>query len=258
MLNPRGAIVSAPDAAGAASARPIKAGPEIIEHWFTLVPAQQFSATDFYAEIDAELKAQKVPALDIKRVEVPEGGLLSDNREYLRMQRERLTFDVCAAPVGVNYFFSYRFYLEQVKVEPWQIAVLLIAFWFLLNWSIRFLGLFLGPMVLLMVLFLLGWTMKNAIGLGLRDLDTTLLKLPIIGAIYERYFRKDTYYRQDLRIACCSIVSAIVKGKVEKVTGAKGVKLLKEFRYSPVFEGAYAERLTKPGPETGADTHANG
>jgi hypothetical protein len=250
--------MSAKGAADAANGRPVKAGPEVIEHWFTLVPGQQFSTNEFYADIQAEIAAQKVPAIGMSRVQVPEGGLLSDNREYLRMQRERLTFDVCAAPVGVNYFFSYRFYLEEVKVSPWQIAVILIALWFLLYGSIRYLGLFLGPTLLLMLLVLLGWTMRNAIGLGLRDLDTTLLALPVIGPIYERYFRKDSYYRQDLRIAYCSIVSAIVKGKVEKVTGEKGVKLLKEFRYSPVFDGAYAAKLTRLGSEAGTETDAVG
>lgn len=250
--------MSIKNAADAANGRPVKAGPEVIEHWFTLIPGQQFSANAFYSAIKEEIAAQKVPALVISRVEVPEGGLLSDNREYLRMQRERLTFDVCAAPVGVNYFFSYRFYLEEVRVEPWQIVVLLVALWFLLEGSMRFLGVFMGPTLLLMVLVLLGWTMRNAIGLGLRDLDTTLLKLPIIGPIYERYFRKDSYYRQDLRIAYCSIVSAIVKGGVEKVTGEKGVKLLKEYRYSPVFDGAYAAKLTKPEPEFAQEAHAVG
>ena len=240
------------------AARPIKAGPEVIEHWFTLIPSQQFSSNEFYAAIETEIKAQKVPALDISRIEVSEGGLLSDNREYLRMKRERLTFDVCAAPVGINYFFSYRFYVEQVRIEPWQIAVLLIALWFLLEGSVRFLGLFLGPMLLLMGLVFLGWMMRNAIGLGLRDLDTTFLKLPILGPIYERYFRKDSYYRQDLRIAYCSIVSGIVKGSVESMTGAKGIKLLKEFRYSPVFDGAYAEKITKPSIEPAMEAHALG
>lgn len=250
--------MSIKNAADAANGRPVKAGPEVIEHWFTLVPGQQFSSREFYSAIEAEIGAQKVPALSISRVEVPEGGLLSDNREYLRMQRERLTFDVCAAPVGVNYFFSYRFYLEEVRVEPWQIVVLLTALWFLLYGSMRFVGVFLGPTLLLVGLVLLGWTMRNAIGLGLRDLDTTLLKLPIIGPIYERYFRKDSYYRQDLRIAYCSIVGALVKGGVEKVTGEKGVKLLKEYRYSPVFDGAYAAKLTKPDPGFVEEAHAVG
>lgn len=250
--------MSAKGAADAASGRHAKAGPEVIEHWFTLVPAQQFSASEFYADIQKEIAAQKIPALDIARVEIPEGGLLSDNREYLQMKRERLTFDVCAAPVGVNYFFSYRFFVEEVKVRPWQIAVVIAAIWLLLGASIRHVGVLLGPTLLLFALFLFGWTMRNAIGLGLRDLDATLLKLPVIGPIYERYFRKDSYYRQDLRISYCSIVSAIVKGQVEKVTGEKGVKLLKEFRYSPVFDGAYASKLTKLGPNAAADGNAVG
>ncbi|WP_438483170.1 hypothetical protein [Oleiharenicola lentus] len=238
--------MSAKGAADAASGKHAKAGPEVIEHWFTLVPAQQFSANDFYAEIQKEISAQKIPALDIARVEIPEGGPLSDNREYLQMKRERLTFDVCAAPVGVNYFFSYRFFVEEVKVRPWQIAVVIAALWFLLNASIRHVGIFLGPTLLLAILCLLGWTMRNAIGLGLRDLDATLVKLAVIGPIYERYFRKDSYYRQDMRMAYGSIVSSIVKGRVAEITGERGVQLVREYSYSPVFEGLYSARQGSP------------
>lgn len=246
------------EAASAAGGRPLKAGPEVIEHWFMLVPGQQFSSDEFYTSIAAQISEQKVPSLDISRVEISEGGALSDNREYLRMRRERIIFDVCAAPVGVNYFFSYRFYVERAAVAPWQVVVLLAAGLLLLDVSMKHVGVFLGPTLFVAVLAILGWTMRNAIGLGLRDLDATLLKMPVIGPVYERYFRKDSYYRQDLRIAYCSIVSALVKGRVEKVTGEKGVKLLKEWRYSPVFDGAYAAKLTKLVPGAGTETDAVG
>lgn len=56
-----------------------------------------------------ELTAQQVPGLKIKKVEFSEGGLFSAKRQYLRMTRDDLVFDVCAAPFGVNYFFSCRF-----------------------------------------------------------------------------------------------------------------------------------------------------
>lgn len=223
-----------------------KPGPEILEHWYTLIPSVQFSSSSFYSEIEAEIQAQKIPSLDIARVEISEGGFLSDNREYLRMKRERLIFDVCAAPVGINYFFSYRFYVEEVKVKPWQITILVAALWILLEVCLKYIGLILGPVLLVSALLIIGWTMRNSIGLGLQDLDATLLKLPIIGPVYERFFRKDTYYRQDLRIAYCSIASAIVKQKVEAITAAKGVKLLKELKYSPGMDDIYVTRIVKP------------
>ncbi len=36
-----------------------------------------------------------------------EGGVLSAKREYLRIQRGNLAFDVCTAPHGSGYFFSW-------------------------------------------------------------------------------------------------------------------------------------------------------
>jgi hypothetical protein len=223
---------------------------EVIEHWYTLVSAQHFSSKEFYDHIGEAIKTQQVPALDSSRVDLSEGGALSANREYLRLKRERLTFDVCAAPVGINYFFSYRFYLEPVVVSVWEIIALLATLALLFAGSIRIFGI-LGPFVLLVACVVFAWLMRNAIGMGLRDLDATLLKLPVLGPIYERFFRKDSYYRQDVRIAYCSIVSGIVKQEVERITGAKGVRLLREFTYSPVMQGLYRskEAVVSPGAE---------
>src|ERR1051325_6235429 len=91
-------------------------GNEVIEHWYSLVPSQNFSSKDFYDHIEQAIATQEVPALAASRIDLSEGGLLSAKREYLRFKRERLTFDICAAPVGINYFFSYRFYVEEVVV----------------------------------------------------------------------------------------------------------------------------------------------
>lgn len=217
-------------------------GPEVIEHWYSLVSGQQFSAREFYDHIERGIEAQKVPALEISHVDLSEGGVLSEKREYLRMKRERIVFDVCAAPVGVNFFFSYRQYVLPAVVRWWEIALIAAAVGYLLEASSRYIGPLLGPSVLVAALCVFGWMMRNAIGLGLRDFDATLLKTPVIGSVYERFFRRDTYYRQDVRIAYGSIVSGIVKEEVARITAAKGVHLRREFSYSPVFEGLYESR----------------
>lgn len=219
-------------------------GNEVIEHWYSLVPSQNFSSKEFYEHIEEAIKTQKVPALDVSRVDLSEGGALSAKREYLRFKRERLTFDICAAPVGINYFFSYRFYAETVMVKAWEILAALLILGAVFVASVRFLGLVLGPLVLLVSCGYLVWLMRNAIGAGLRDVDASLLKLPILGPIYETYFRKDSYYRQDVRIAYCSIVSGIVKQEVARITGEKGVKLLREFTYSPILQDLYRAKET--------------
>ena len=66
-----------------------------------------------------------------------------------------------------------------------------------------------------------------------------LIRSPIVGPIYLRYFRKDTYYRQDTRLLYHQIVSEIVRQKVEEVTAAKGVKLLKTYEHDPILDGLY-------------------
>lgn len=217
-------------------------GKEVIEHWYSLVHGQNFSSRDFYDEVERAVADQRIPSLQSKRVDLSEGGVLSDKREYLRFNRERLYFDVCAAPVGVNYFFSFRFYALPPVVRWWEIAAVLAFLWFLFELSVRHVGLFLGPALLVAACALAAWTARNAIGLGLRDLDASLLRTPVVGPIYERFLRKDSYFRQDVRIAYGSIVSGIVKQEAERVTAAKGALLVREFCYSPVFDGLYKAR----------------
>src|SRR5580765_2108915 len=94
---------------------------DVLSHWYTPVPHFTASTEEFYAAIENELKVQKVPGLELFRVEFSEGGLLSDKRTYLRMTRERFVFDICAAPFGCNYFYSCRFAEFPVKVSLFAI-----------------------------------------------------------------------------------------------------------------------------------------
>lgn len=226
--------------------KPATTDKEVIEHWYSLVSGQSFSSRDFYARVEERIAEQKVPALSISRVDLSEGGALSDKREYLRMQRERIVFDVCAAPVGVNYFFSYRFYAMLPVVRPWEASVALFFVGAALHLASKLAGLFLGPLLLLVLLAFAGWLMRNALAMGMRDIDAALLKLPVVAPIYERYLRRDTYYRQDMRMAYGSIVSSIVKQEVESATAAKGVVLKREYSYSPVFDGLYRSSALVP------------
>ncbi len=214
-------------------------GPEVIDHWCTLIPDCQLSSKDFYAEVENILKAQQVPGLEITRVDLSEGGLLSDKREYLRMKRERLIFDVCAAPFGTNYFFSYRFVETPAFVPFWQYLIVLFGVGIAFRFSQQWFGYYAGPVLLLLALVVAVVLLRNAVGVGLRDLDATLLNSPVIGALYGKYFRKDTYYRQDTRIMYQSVVADVVKKKIEDVTSAKGIKLLKTQEYSPIFGELY-------------------
>lgn len=219
---------------------------EVLSHWYTPVPNFSASTGDFYAAVETELKAQKVPGLTISRIKLSEGGILTDNREYLRMTRERLVFDVCAAPFGANFFYSCRFAEMRPVLELWQL-ILLAGLWGLftllsLDFTFRILGLlapFLWPPAYLMCLFLLFYALRRASLAGGADLESLILQIPLIKELYEAWFRADTYYRQDARLMYLTVVEGVVKKLVEDETAAKGIKLLTEYEHGPILGELY-------------------
>lgn len=219
---------------------------DVLNHWIAFVEDIHFSPTKFYDEVEKELQTRQVPGMEMARIEFSEGGVLSDKRLYLRMVRERLVFDVCAAPFGTSFFFSCRMAEIPLVVELWQLLVLFLglAICFSISFAIMikifgFLGFFLFP--ILSVVFLIGaiYTMRNAVAMGFKDLDATLLKAPVIGPIYEAWFRKESYYRHDTRLMYLEIVSGVVKRLAENATTAKGVKFIKQYEQGPVLGELY-------------------
>lgn len=232
---------------------------DVIGHWYSLVPGFSHSAREFYSAVEAELKSREVPGLEVQYVDFAEGGVLSARREYLRMTRERLVFDVCAAPFGKAFFFSCRFAQIPAEVRLWELFALifglclmallgLCAFERLLGVA----GVIVYPFFLLASLIAAVYLMRNAVAMGLRDLDASLIRMPVIGAVYEAWFRRETYYRQDTRLMYCDTVDAVVKAKVEELTGAKGIRLLRYNEYSPVLGELYRPKTVEqqsPPPE---------
>ena len=172
---------------------------DVISHWYALVPGLTTSTKEFYEYVETDLKGRQVPGLDIFYVDFAEGGVLSQKREYLRMTRERLVFDICAAPFGTAYFFSCRFAEIPAAIKLWQLLVVLLASLTIMGLTIKFAGVLLGIFILLAGLVAMIYTLRNAVAIGLQDLDTTLIKSPVFGPIYECWFRKETYYRHDIR-----------------------------------------------------------
>lgn len=210
----------------------------VADHWYTLVPDFNTSAKEFYNAIEQELKSRQVPGLEIFHVDFAEGGVLSHKREYLRLTRERLVFDICAAPFGTAYFFSCRYAEIPRVIRVWQLFIVLLAGFIFGILALKYLGL-LAPIVLLGGVGLLFFTLSNAVALGLDQLDEALVNSPVFGAIYENWFRKETYYRIDTRIMYRDTVNEVVQAKVEETTGAKGIKQLKFNKSSPILGELY-------------------
>ncbi len=130
---------------------------DVLSHWYTPVPNFSTSTQEFYAAVEKELTAQQVPNLKISRVEFSEGGFFSGKREYLRMTREHLVFDICAAPFGVNYFFSCRIAELPAKVSFFGLVILFVVFAVLLVLAMKYLGFFIGLFVFAVFVILLSY-----------------------------------------------------------------------------------------------------
>ena len=79
---------------------------DIHGHWQHYFEDAQFSSQDIYARIEQIVKDKGIPSVQTCRVTHSEGGMLSANREYLRIARNYVAFDVCAAPFGKGFFIS--------------------------------------------------------------------------------------------------------------------------------------------------------
>ena len=80
----------------------------IYSYWHKLFENLEYSPIQFYSHVDDAIKARKIPAVRVTRTKYKEGGMLSADREYLVIQRERLQFTICAAPFGTGFFVSLR------------------------------------------------------------------------------------------------------------------------------------------------------
>ncbi len=184
--------------------------------------------------------------MELSRIEFPEGGLLSQKRIYLRMLRERLVFDVCASPFGTGFFFSCR-----TAEIPLAIPLVELAFAVVLGLSVAailvyWLGFILGSVTVLLGLVGSVFVLRNSVSLGLQNLDTTLLQIPVLGPLYEVFLRKETYHRIDSRLCYLEVVPTIVKKLAEDTTAAKGVKLVRQYELAPVLGELYRPSPLNP------------
>ena len=217
---------------------------DVLKHWIAFIDGFETSPLEFYDTVAKKLAEKQIPSMEITRLELPEGGLLSENRIYLRMLRERLVFDVCAAKFGTGFFFSCRSSEIPVVVNLWSILILLGLTWLAAGVSFALLydwtrSVFISVLIIVTALAFGIYLLRNIASFGLRNLDTILTRLPIFGSVYERFFRKETYYRIDSRLCYVDIVPRIVKKVAEDIAASNGVRLERQFEHAPIIGELY-------------------
>lgn len=220
---------------------------EVLNHWIAFVDGFGLPPQEFYETVEQELVARRIPGLEVSRVEYAEGGLLSHQRIYLRMIRERLAFDTCAAPFGTGFFFSCRTVYSPAVIRWWHILVALIVLQLVFGLLARPLGIEFAAIATVGLIVAIALVFRNTVALNLADLDAALLKTPVIGPIYERWFRLDTYYRQDTRLMYLEMVPKLVQELAEAVTADKGLKLVPQYQRAPVLGELY--KPVNPSPK---------
>lgn len=213
---------------------------EVFTHWGTVSSAIQFSAQEFYAKLEGEIRERKWPGVELLRVAYTEAGLLSHNREYLRIIRQRQVVDICASTFGRDYFFTMREAEIQPGLALTTLLILAILLGMVLSSLVSALGLVTGATVFFLVLFLSTFLLFNVLRMGLTGLDGLLMRTPVVGAVYETWFRRSTtYFQHDSRMVFLKLVDDLVKEHVDEETSAKGIQLLSCFEHQPILDGLY-------------------
>jgi hypothetical protein len=209
----------------------------ILYHWIYSAEDFSLSPSEFYTTVEKHIETGKTPGVEISRDRFAEGGLLSDQRVYLRFMRERLAIDTCAAPFGNTYFFSCRTVYIPALVRLWHIVAAIAFFFAVVSLLIKPLGLSFAIIAVVALMFAVVGVMRNARSGAFDDLDKLLLKIPVVATIYEDWFRVETYYREDTRALYLKLLPALIQSAAEEFCAAKGVKLVRQREFpSPLLQ----------------------
>jgi hypothetical protein len=218
--------------------------PQVEGHWHSLIEGFSTSSLDFYELVKAGLARREIPDLKISQVEWKQGGLGSGKRVYLRVSREGLNFDICAAPFGTGYFFSW--WLAKISRALLDLLFILISLfvgWFFLYRAMSgdseggepspgCAGLLLRPLLFFGLLLGLGFFVRY----GDQGLEPTVLSMPITGFFYGLIFRPVTYFNEDTALMFRESVHHAVMEAIDHVTTAQGVRGLSEEARKIAFE----------------------
>ncbi len=212
--------------------RPLK---HSLGHWSTLVEGLQASPRECYAAIEAALKRREVPEATAFHVTYKESSFLSADRLYLRVTRKMLAFDICAAPFGSGFFFSWW----MSEVRPSNVLGCLAVFLMLGvgGWLLRLavaaleatehpLSLFQITAVGICLVLGTLWVVAVAVRAGKLFSEDAVLAMPLIGSLYNSIFRPATFYKLDTIDMYQKAVHAAVLEVVQGLMSERGLRAL--------------------------------
>ena len=216
----------------------------ILSHWHHLAGDFNTSALEFYARVENAVKARELPDCEFSRMEFKEGGVASARREYLRIRRRKISFDLCAAPYGRGFFFS-SWLVKPGPQHPWLwLAGLFLA---VMIWLAVTLGAFAnsltgrggsGCFLVLAVAALpvLLWGFCWAIREGHLAIDEDdVLMIPVLGFIYRLFYNPLSYFELDSALMFQESVGRAVGEVINEILSEQGLKTLSSDELRPTI-----------------------
>jgi len=220
---------------------------EVFTHWGTAIPGIHFSAKEFYDKLEREIRAREWPGVEVLHVPYSEAGYFSHTRDYLRVLRQRQVFDICAATFGKDYFFTLREAEISAQLTLTTLLIFIVALGMLSGLFLSAFGFFIGLINFFTLLVFVVFLLFNVLRMGLTRLDGLLMRMPVLGPIYETFFRRSTtYFQHDARMVFLKLMDDFVKEKVDEETSAKGLQLLSSFEHQPILDGLYKTSTRTP------------
>lgn len=214
----------------------------VVSHWHHPIDNFNTSTMEFYAAVEQALKPKEIPDYSVSRIDWREGGVLTARREYLRIRRGKLAFDLCAAPFGTGFFFSWWLAeLPPTHAILWALLICFLGVGFIggMVAAYGFTGLFWGVVLGFGIAWLLGYLLREG-HLG-TEVEDIVLAVPIFGAIYARIFKPSTYYKTDTTLMFQAVVNGVVQDVVEQVMSSKGLRPLTELERKPIMREFYQQ-----------------
>lgn len=210
---------------------------ELLSHWVSMIEDMKASPQEFYDQVERLVVKRNIPEIEISRVTWKEGGILSADREYLRVMRGRYLYDICAAPFGTGFFFS-SWMAEKLPSPIWAIGSFLIAV--ILFFSLFFLlSYFAGVWgVLLWLMGIVGISAWLFVLVNQADSNFAdyIFVVPYLGPFLERLFCPNTYFRRDTESMFRTMVHNAVLEAVDATTKAKGARELVGDERKPILK----------------------
>lgn len=207
---------------------------DVLFHWSVLIEDLEASPQGFYESVEAAIQKRKIPEAAVSRFEYFEGGVLSAKRQYLRVTREKLIFDICGAPYGTGFFMSSWLTQSKMSLHPIIIIGVVMLYFMLTGGLIDrmgfFAGIFFSVVLIPIALSVIRWLSQQG-----TISDDYVRVIPVVGWLYKRFFKPDTYYALDTEIMFQTATHQAVIEAVDGMTGAKGLRALSELERKPVM-----------------------